>query len=382
MVVLVHFPGENLMSAKSLELSPSVSRVRRALASPLSRRRFLGGAAAVGLTFHGLPRAARAEGKLVFYNWATYIDEDTIPEFESLADVEVVEDFFASNDELFNKLRTGNPGFDVIVPSSPTLARMIIAEIVQPLDHSAIPNKKNIAARFLDEEFDPGRRYSLPYTWGTVGVGYRKSAVDAPITSWGEIFDSDQYSGRIAVLDSAEDMIPAVMRYLGLSVNETDPAAIRRAGEVLRRAKPHFKAIAGDNGQDLLAAGEVDIAVEYNGDVVQVMAEDDDIDFVVPKEGTLIWQDVLSVPTGAPNPLAAHAFINTLLDRDVGARIADYIQYATPNEAALALTATEYRENPAIFPPDSVMRVSETSNYLGEEYEENISRAWDEFHAA
>ncbi|MGR4001349.1 MAG: spermidine/putrescine ABC transporter substrate-binding protein [Alphaproteobacteria bacterium] len=364
-------------------LSSSGSSLSRSLSRPFSRRGFLGGAGALGLALGGLPGLARAaDGKVVFYNWATYIDEETIPEFESLSGIEVVEDFFADNDELFNKLRTGNPGFDVIVPSSTTLVRMAQAGIVQPLDHSAIPNKSNIAARFLDEEFDPGRVYSLPYMWGTVGIGYRKSAVEGEITSWGDIYESDKYSGRIAILGTAEDMIPTVMKYLGLGVNETDADAIARCGDVLRRAKRHIKTIAEDNGQDLLAAGEVDITVEYNGDIAQVMLEDDDIGFVVPREGTLIWQDVLAIPSGAPNVGAAHRFINTLLDSEVGARIADYIQYATPNEAALALTSAEYRENEAIFPPDSVLRVSETSNYLGEEYEENISRAWDEFLAS
>ena len=353
---------------------------------PLHRRRFLAAvgaaAGAAGLSLGLPPRLARAEGKVVFYNWATYIDEETVPEFQDQTGVSVVEDFFADNDELFNKLRGGNPGYDIIVPSNDFLNRMVQVGMVQPLDHGALPNKSNIAARFLDEPFDPGRKHSMPYMWGNLGVGYRKSAVPGGIRSWGQLFESDEFSGRMAILSGSDEMISIVRKYLGYGVNDTDPDLIARAAEVLRKAKPHIKAIAEDNGQDLLAAGEVDVAVEYNGDIAQLMLEDDDIAFVVPEEGTILWEDVLAIPEGAPNAQAAHRFINHLLDARVGARIADYIQYATPNEAALALTPAEYRTNEAIFPPDAVLDVSEAAVYKGEEYLENVSRAWDEFLAS
>ena len=352
-----------------------------------SRRGFLAGSAALGaLAASGLaptsPRPASAAGKLVFYNWSTYIDEETIPEFENQFSVEVTEDFFGDNDELFNKLRVGNPGYDVIVPTNDFVHRMIEAGMIQELDHARIPNQANIGDTFRNPAFDPGRRYSLPYMWGTIGIGYRKSAVQGSIDSWADIFDSDRFSGRLAILGDADSMLSMVKKYLGYSLNDTDPALIERCGEVLKKQKPHITEVADDNGQDLLAAGEVDVAVEWNGDIAQLIVEDDDIGYVIPQEGGLLWEDALCIPTGAVNVDNAYSFINQLLDGDVGARIADYIQYATPNAAALAKMPAEYRDNPAIFPPAEVLATCETATYKGEEYLEKISRTWDEFLAA
>jgi spermidine/putrescine transport system substrate-binding protein len=348
------------------------------------RRNFLAATGALGaLSATGLAaRPVRASGKLVFYNWSTYIDEETIPEFSDQFGVEVTEDFFADNDELFNKLRTGNPGYDVIVPTNDYVHRMIEAGMIQELDHGRIANVKNIGQTFLNPAFDPGRKYSLPYMWGTIGIGYRKSAVDGTIDSWKDIFDSDRFSGRLAILGDADSMLSSVKKYLGYSLNDTDPDLIKRCGEVLKKQKPHITEVADDNGQDLLAAGEVDVAVEWNGDIAQLIVEDDDIGYVIPKEGGLLWEDALAIPTGAPNVDNAYSFINQLLDADVGARIADYIQYATPNTAALRQMSSEYRNNPAIFPPESVLATCETATYKGEAYIENISRTWDEFLAA
>ena len=348
------------------------------------RRNFLAATGALGaLSATGLAaRPVRASGKLVFYNWSTYIDEETIPEFSDQFGVEVTEDFFADNDELFNKLRTGNPGYDVIVPTNDYVHRMIEAGMIQELDHSRIPNAKNIGQTFLNPAFDPGRKYSLPYMWGTIGIGYRKSAVEGTIDSWKDIFDSDRFSGRLAILGDADSMLSSVKKYLGYSLNDTDPDLIKRCGEVLKKQKPHITEVADDNGQDLLAAGEVDVAVEWNGDIAQLIVEDDDIGYAIPKEGGLLWEDALAIPTGAPNVDNAYDFINQLLDADIGTRIADYIQYATPNEAALKQMPADYRNNPAIFPPASVLATCETATYKGEAYIENISRTWDEFLAA
>ncbi|MHA1152661.1 MAG: ABC transporter substrate-binding protein [Alphaproteobacteria bacterium] len=341
-----------------------------------SRRSFLAGtgAVAVGLTFGPKFSLGAEENKLNFYNWDTYIGETTLDDFGKASGIEAKMDLYADNDELFAKLREGNPGYDVIIPTDSYVERMILANMLMPLDHGLIPNRKNIEPVFLDAAFDPGRKHSLPYMWGTLGLGYRKSKVDGVPDSWKWAFDSDKYSGRLALLN--EGVLEVALKYLGHSYNSKSAKEIKEAEELLIRQKPHVKVFAEDNGQDLLLSGEVDVVMEWNGDILQIMAEDDDISYVVPKEGSNVWQDCLCIPTGAPHPENAHAFINFVLDGEAGAAIADFIQYATPNNAARALLSDDYNKNPAIFPDDATLARCEAAIYLGEDVQRLKDEAW------
>ncbi|MCP5155594.1 MAG: spermidine/putrescine ABC transporter substrate-binding protein [Ectothiorhodospiraceae bacterium] len=350
----------------------------------IRRRSFLAGlgAVAAGVSLGSRRALAAEEARVNFYNWDTYIGETTLEDFAKATGVEVKMDLFADNDELFAKLKEGNPGYDLIVPTNDYVERMIAAGMLETLDHSKIPNIANLAPSFRDAAFDPGRKHSLPYMWGTIGIGYRKSRVDAPPDSWKWLYDSDRHSGRIAMLGDAGVVVQMGLKLLGKPLNSTEPALIKQVEEMLIRQKKHIKVFAEDNGQDLLASGEVDLTMEWNGDILQVMEEDDDIAFVVPREGGLLWQDCLCIPKGAPHPMNAHRFIDFLLDGENGAAIADFIQYATPNAAAKALMSAEYRENPAIFPPDSVIEICEASVYKGEEYQRLIDETWTRIQAA
>ncbi len=350
----------------------------------IKRRRFVTGlgAAAAGLSI--LPRAGATEeeAKLNFYNWDTYIGEDTLEDFKGASGIDVKMDLFADNDELFTKLKEGNPGYDLIVPTNDYVERMIAADMLVELDHALIPNASNLDSNFRDAEFDAGRKYSMPYMWGTIGIGYRKSKVAAPPDSWKWLFDSDAHSGRIALLGDASPVMQMGLKYLGHSLNVTDMNLIKQVEDLLIKQKPHIKVFAKDNGQDLLLSGEVDLTMEWNGDILQVMAEDDDIGYVVPKEGGLLWQDCLCIPKGGRHPTNAHKFINYILEAQPGADIANFIQYATPNAAAKALLPEEYTTNPAIFPPDEVTQRSEASIYKGEDYQREIDSAWTRIQAS
>lgn len=339
------------------------------LLGALSRRQFVQGTAAVGLTITAMPKFAFAaeEKKLNFYNWDTYIGETTLADFATATGIEVKMDLFSDNDELFAKLRAGNPGYDVIVPSTNWVARMSAADLLMPLDHRLIPNMKHIGARFLkDTPFDPGRKYSLPYMWGTVGIGYRKSKVKSVPDSWKWLYDSDVYSGKIAILSECDQMLGSALKLLGYSLNSTNADELKQAEAMLIKQKPHIKAFADDNGQDLLASGEVDLTMEWNGDIAQLMSEDDDIGYVVPKEGCLQWEDTLAIAKGAPHPQNAHAFINFIHDPMVNMGIAKTVQFATPNQTAVDGMDKSYSGNPAIFPPPADLAKAEGLNYLGE----------------
>ena len=324
------------------------------------------GVAAVGLSLGGLAacgkgdktKAAGAkipptgeEKKLNFYNWDTYIGETTLADFKAASDVDVNMQLFATNDELFAKLRAGNPGFDVIVPSNDFVERMVQSKMIQPLDHSLIPNLKNIDPAFINVPYDPGRKYSMPYTWLVLGIGYRKSKVKTPPDSWKVLFDSNEYAGRIGLLSEAGDLFRLYGKYLGKSVNDLTPADIATIEKMMIKQKPFVKVYHEDNGQDLLVKGDIDLVLEYNGDIAQKMVEDNDIDFILPKEGSQLNSDTLCIPVGAPRPKNAHAFINYLLDADAGAEITKTILYPTPNAAAKALMPESYRNNKVVFPP-------------------------------
>ncbi len=357
------------------------------LTTPKSRRSILKGlgVAAVGISLSNskFAWAADEEPKLNFYNWDTYIGETTLEAFKDASGIDVNMSLFATNDELFAKLRAGNPGFDVIVPGSEFVERMVQANLLEPLDHAKIPNIKNIAPAFIDEApFDPGRKFSMPYTWLVIGIGYRKSKVKSVPDSWKYLFDSDEYKGKIAVMSDASELFRNCFKYLGQSLNSTSPELLKQAEVMLIKQKPNIKVFHEDNGQDLLLSGEVDVVMEYNGDIAQIMLEDDDVDFVVPKEGAMKQQDTLAIPKGAPHPENALKFINFILDAKVGAEISETIKYPSPNAAAVALMPASYKDNPVIFPPADLVAKCEYPNYLGPEFTRLLDEAMTRLRAA
>ena len=359
----------------------------KSFTKPTSRRSLLKGlgAAAVGISLLGKksPAWAEEEPKLNFYNWDTYIGETTLADFQKASGIDVNMSLFATNDELFAKLRAGNPGFDVIVPGSEFVQRMIQAKLLEPLDHAKIPNIKNVAPEFIkDAPYDPGRKFSMPYTWLVIGIGYRKSKVKEVPDSWKYLFDSDEYKGRIAVMSDASELFRNCFKYLGKSINDNSPELIKQAEAMLIKQKPNIKSFHEDNGQDLLLSGEVDVVMEYNGDIAQVMTEDDDLNFVVPKEGAMKQSDTLAIPKGAPHPENALKFINFILDAKVGAAISETIKYPSPNAAAVALMPASYKDNPVIFPPAEIMAKCEYPSYLGADFTRLLDEAMTRLRAA
>jgi spermidine/putrescine transport system substrate-binding protein len=364
--------------------------IKTITASRLGRRSLLQGlgVAAVGISFGGLAACSKSESggkiaatgeepKLNFYNWDTYIGETTLADFKGASGTDVNMTLFASNDELFAKLRAGNPGYDVIMPSNDFVERMAAADMLIPIDQALIPNFKNVASEYQDVAYDPKRKHSMPYTWLTLGIGYRKSKVKTAPDSWKVLFDSDEYKGRIAVLSEAGDMFRLYAKYMGKSVNGLTKDDIKAIEAMMIKQKPNIKAYHEDNGQDLLLKGEVDLVLEYNGDIAQAMVEDPDIAFVLPKEGSQLNSDNMCIPKGAPHPKNAHAFINYLLDAEAGKKITETILYPTPNAAAKELMPDDYKNNPVIFPAADLLAKCEYAAFnpeLQPLYEEAFTR--------
>ena len=269
------------------------------------RRRFLTGAAAAAasIPFARAVAAQTSQGSLRLYSWPDYTGTSTLDDFKASSGISVSVDYYDNSDEMLRTLRGADHPYDIVIASYDYVDEMIGAELLLPLDHSRVPNIANLYPVFADAIFDPGRRYSLPFLWGTQGICYRKSAVSVTPDSWGVLFDSDVHSGRIAL--PGPDTLGLALKYLGYSYNSVDPSELEAAGALLIRQKSHVRAFVGPDGIELLANGEVDLAVGWNSEALRLMEDDDDIDYRVPTEGGLLWQDV-SVYRARPQTPMAH----------------------------------------------------------------------------
>ncbi len=288
-----------------------------------------------------------------------------LDDFSVQTGIAVSENAYESSDEMLDVIQAGNDPVDLVIASYDYIEEMIGADLLTPLDHNQIPNTTNLFPVFSDAQFDPGRQFSMPFVWGTQGICYRKSAVGSTPDSWGILLDSDTHSGRMAL--PGPDTLGLALKYLGYSYNSVDPDELDAAGEIVIRQKPHVKPFSGAEGIEMLANGEVDVTVGWSSEILGLMEDDDDIDYRVPVEGSLLWQDCLCIPRSSSNPSGAHTLINHVLDASISAAIAEYLWYATPNKAALALLPQAYREDYVIFPGMDIIVRCEAALNLGEE---------------
>lgn len=334
----------------------------------------IGGAAQTA--FWSCPRGYEGE-TLSVYNWTTYIAEDTISNFERLCGVTVNYNTYASDSDMLDELREGNPGYDVVVPTNSTVYLMVDEDLLAPINFSNIPNFANVGSQFKNPPHDPRNSFTAAYQWGTIGVGYNRTAVGRDITSWNDVFN---YEGPVAWLDEYRTMFGFALLMLGYNPNTSNPTEIGEATQYLIDHSANVTVIAPDTGQDLLAAGTVDIAIEYSGDIFQVIASCgcDDYRYLIPDEGAQLWTDSLAIPTGAPNRALAEVFIDYILNAQVGADIANYTAYASPNAVAISegLISSEYLDNEAIYPPGEVLN-NLFYNVADASLEQMYSDAWN-----
>lgn len=322
--------------------------------------------------------------ELHVYNWSEYIDPQIYADFEEEFGVRVVEDTFASNEELLAKLQAGATGYDVIVPSDYMVEIMIEQGLLAELDHKNIPNLKNIAPKFADPPYDPQMVHCVPYQWGTTGIGYNSELFEEPPDSWAYLFDPEVaslYAGKFTMLNDSREGIGAALKYLGYSLNSTDEAQLMEARDLLIRQKPWVYAYDSEQYEDLLSADEIVMGHGWSGDFFMAAVEDERIWYAIPQEGATIWADNLCIPKTAPNKYTAEVFINYLLRPEVGAAISNFTWYASPNAAATEFIDAEILEEPAIYPPPEVMERLEWIEDVGEAtplYE----RIWTEVKAA
>ncbi|MCB0162670.1 MAG: spermidine/putrescine ABC transporter substrate-binding protein [Anaerolineae bacterium] len=322
--------------------------------------------------------ASQAEQILNIYNWDTYIDPTILSDFEQKFKVKINYDTYANNEEMLEVVEA-NPGrYDLIVPTGYMVAQMRRENLLTPLNKAHIPNFTNLDPLFLSPAFDPGNRYCVPYQWGTQGIGYNIKATGREIGRLTDLFDP-AFAGRVALLDDSRASLGVVLLYLGYSPNTTNHVEIGEAKDFLLGQTDQIAAYLPDTGQDALAAGEFDLVLEYSGDMFQVMADNPDLRYVIPQEGSIIWTDNMCIPADAPHQALAEQFINYVLEPEVGAALSNFVQYASPNQAAYPLLNEADHNNPALYPSRAaVQQKLFFSEDLGPTDEALYEQAWTE----
>lgn len=335
--------------------------------------------------------AAAHADEVRVYNWSDYIAPETLEKFTERTGIDVTYDVYDSNEILDAALLSGRSGYDVVVPSTHYFTRQLKAGVYQPLDHQLLPNLANLNADLMRnlESIDAGSEYSVPYMWGTNGLGYNVERVteilgdDAPVNSWALLFDPaitaqlSEAGCGLSMLDSGSEMLPTAMAYLGLDPQSENSEDLQAAGELIASVRDDITYFHSSRYVSDLANGDICVAAGYSGDIFQAAerAEEAGRDFTIgysiPQEGAELWFDLMAIPADAPNAENAHAFINFILDPEIAAEISEYVRYANPNAAADEYLADELLNDPAIYPSADVMQ----KLYVAEEKPQNIQRS-------
>ena len=307
---------------------------------------------------------SEGERVLNLYIWSNYIAPETVKKFEVLHGVRVNLDVYDTNEALLSKVQAGNVPYDVLCPSNYIVEILARRGLLAPLDHARLPNLAHLDPRFTNRDYDPGNRYSVPYFWGSAGIGYRKSVVGT-VDSWAALWD-ERFKGRVLMLDDPRETLGAALKWGGRSLNARDEADLREAQRLLVRQKPLVKVYDSANYHDVLLSGDVVVAHGWNGQFAKVMDQDKDLDYVVPKEGSSLFIDCLVIPASAPHPDLAHAFLDFVMEPEIAAEICLTMGYSTPNKGAVRHLPEKVRRNHAIFPSDEEIKRLELIRDVGE----------------
>jgi len=328
------------------------------------------------------------------YNWSDYIDEDLLTKFEEETGIDLIYDVFDSNEVLETKMLSGGSGYDVVVPTADFLSRQIVAGAFQPLDPEKLPNLKNmwdvIEARTA--QYDPGNAYSINYMWGTTGLGLNVDKVkaalgdDAPMNSMDLVLKPENMAKLsecgVYFLDAPTEIIPMVLKYLGEDPDSEDPQVIRKTEATLMAVRPYIKKFHSSEYINALANGDICVAVGWSGDVLQARdraAEAGNgvkIAYSAFNEGSLMWFDQMAIPVDAPNPEAAHVFLNFIMDAHNMAAASNYVYFANGNKASQAFLAEDVIGDTAIYPDAETVKNLYTKSSYPSKVQRVVTRLW------
>ena len=313
---------------------------------------------------------------LHLFTWSDYTEETAAKEFEKKFGIKIVTDTFGSNEELLAKMQGGASGYDIVVPSDYMVSIMIKQGLLSEIDPAKIPNLAQVYKHLKGLYYDPENRYSVPYLWGTTGIGYNADLVRAAPDSWQALFNGE-FKGKISLLNDEREVFAMALRLEGLPMNSTDPSHVNLAKARLMAQKPLVKTYTSENYDQLLISAEVAVAHGWSGTVLRAAAEKPSIRFINPKEGGTIWQDNFCVLKTSTHKAEAMAFINYLLEPEVAARISTKVKYASANEAARTFLPKELATNTVMYPPDTTIARLEWIKDVGEAVK-LYDRAWTE----
>lgn len=334
----------------------------------ISRRQLLAEGALLTLGVSGCTQQSRPDPNVLnIYSWADYLHPSTIPNFEKRYNVRVVYDTFASNESLLAKLQAGANQYDIVVPTSYMVTQFIKLSLLSELDHARLPNLRNIMPRFRDPAFDRKLKHSIPYTWGTTGIGYNIARMADPERYPDDLdaFWDPRYAQRMTLLDDARETIGMALKRRGLSYNLQEKDKIELAVADLKAQKPLTMCYTSDQVIVQLASGDSWLSLVYSGDAYQAARDCKDVRYVIPHSGASLWLDNMCVPKTAPHPDNAYKWINFMLEPEVAAATANYTRYATPNQKALALIDSNMKQDPNLYPPESLMDKCEEIGDIG-----------------
>ena len=333
------------------------------------------------LTLSACGKKDQAKEEIFVYNWGEYIDPSILKDFQNETGIKVNYDTYASNEDLYIKMTQSQDKYDVIVPSDYMIERLIKEGLIQEINFENIPNFSGVEDILKNPSFDPENKYSVPYFWGTVGIVYNKSEVKDKVDSW-NILWNEKYKDQIIMYNSQRDTLGLALKRLGYSLNSTDEKELEEAKNSLIQQKPLVYAYLDDDGRDVVVQGDANLSVMYSGDALLMMAQNEDLDYVVPKEGSNIWYDSMVIPKNAKNVSGAEKFINYMLKPEVQAKNAEYcVGYTSPVKGVKDLLPDEIKNSKVAYPDIDLLPPLESFRDLGD-FIKVYDRIWTEINAS
>ena len=319
--------------------------------------------------------------EIFFRDWEGDMPQSVLDAFTAEYGIKVNYVIYESQEEAIDDIKAGQT-YDVVVMESRLIPLLIQQNLLAQLDQRNLPNTKNLSASFRELAYDPGNRYSIPYSWGTTGLVYRSDLVDEPVTRWSDLWDP-RYAGRVALwTGQSREVISLTLKSLGYSANSESPTELEAALERLLELKTKFLAVEDFDlytSAGILNSGQAVIAMGYANDVLLGRESNPSISYTLPKEGALLWNDTFVIPANSPNKYTAELFLNFLLRANINAQVVNENLFATPNEAALPLIKTEILSDPVIFPANSDLANAELLLPLSPQGQQLYGQIWQRF---
>jgi spermidine/putrescine transport system substrate-binding protein len=314
------------------------------------------------------PKGTSSSKELFIYTWSSYTDQDLLNRFTKETGFKAVTNVFDSNEVMLARLQASGGGdYSIIYPSDYMVEKMVGMGMLSQLDFSRIRGLEHLMPKFLNPEYDPGNLHSVPISWGTTGLIYNSQKLPTAPVDWTYLWDNQkQLTRRMTLLNDVREVMGAVLKMMGYSYNSRNPDEINKAYQKLMELKPSIASFTTDTWRDQVLSGDILIAMCYSSDANEVIEEKKYLNYVIPKSGSTLWMDTLAIPKTAPNPEAAYAWINFMLQPDVAAQMCERLSFATPNQLAFNQLPAEVKENPRLFPPESDLERCESVAPVGD----------------